>query len=521
MPAVSIFNVCHFGAIGDGLALDSPAINAAIEAATQADGGTVLLPAGTYLSFTLHLRSHVELHFAANAILLAATPSTDLGSYDPPEPNKWGDELQYQDFGHSHWRNSLIVGENLTDIAITGPGLIDGRGLLRHATYATADGDPVPNGTVASGTPVIRSSGHGDTVADTVGHGNKAIALRNCQRVILRDFSLHRGGHFALLATGVDDLTITGLTLDTNREGLDIDGCRRVHISHCVVNSPMDDAIVLKTSYALGELRSCEDILIEHCTVSGYDVGTVLDGSYGTTLTHAPDRDGPTGRIKIGTESNGDFRNITIRHCTFRRSRGLALETVDGATIENVSVSHLTLEDITNSAIFLRIGNRARGPVGTPIGALRNVTISDLTARQVDGRFPIVLSGLPDHPLENILLANITVETTGGITLAEVAAQADHLVNAFFLRSDEPGVTGPRGTTAADVPERPNAYPEPSMFGLLPASALFARHVRGLTLFQVRLTNSAPDERPPVVLDDVTDCRVIGGNLPLQVQGIL
>src|SRR5690606_13187382 len=140
-----------------------------------------------------------------------------------------------------------------------------------------------------------------------------------------------------------------------------------------------------------------------------------------------------TGRIKIGTESNGDFRRFVIRDCTFRRSRGLALETVDGATIETVLAEKLRLDEVTNSAVFLRIGNRARGPAGTPVGALRDVTIRDLTARNVDGRFPILLSGLAGHPLQAVVLENIHVEAAGGITLADVAAQSDHHVNAFFL----------------------------------------------------------------------------------------
>ncbi len=505
--------VTDHGAIGDGATLDSPAIQRAIDAAAAGGGGTVVFPAGTYLSFTLHLRSHVALHLEAGATLLAATPSPELGGYDLPEPNPWGDELQYQDFGHSHWTNSLIHGTDLVDIAITGPGLIDGRGLLRHATYTTAAGDPGPNGTAAPGTKITVSSGQGDTVADPLGHGNKAIGLRNCRGVRLTDFRLHRGGHFALLATGCEDLEISGLLIDTNRDGLDIDGCRHVRMTNNVVNAPLDDAIVLKTSFALGELRPCEDITIELCTVSGYDVGTVLDGTYGTSTTHAPDRDGPTGRIKIGTESNGDFRRITIRDCTFRRSRGLALETVDGATIEDVTADRLDLEDVTNSAIFLRLGHRARGPSGTPVGKLRNVTIRDLTARRVDGRFPLLLSGLPGHPLENITLENIRVCAQGGIALADVEAQSHEHVNAFFLRTDEPGVTGPRGIGIADVPERPAAYPEPSMFGLLPASALFARHVRGLSLHNVTVTQTTPDERPPVLLDDVSALTVEGGNL--------
>ncbi|MFT3829105.1 MAG: glycosyl hydrolase family 28-related protein [Opitutaceae bacterium] len=488
------FNVRAFGAKGDGVALDSPAFNAAIEAASAAGGGTVRVPAGTYLCFSIRLRSHLILQLEPGAVIRAATPRPGFGAYDDPEPNDWGDLHQYQDFGHSHWHNSLFWGEGLVDVSIVGPGLIDGtHGLVRHASYASSG----PNGTGAA-------HAAGDTLPpEVLGLGNKAIALMNCRGITLRDFALLNGGHFALLATGVDHLTCDNLRLDTNRDGFDIDGCRHVRISNCAVNTPYDDAIVLKTSYALGELRPCENITITNCTVSGYDIGSLLDSTFRRTVTHAPDRDGPTGRIKIGTESNGDFRNITISNCTFDRSRGLALESVDGAVIEDIVVTNLTLRDVSNSPIFLRLGNRARGPAGTRVGAIRRVKISHVTASGVDGRFPILLAGLPEHPLEHLTLSDIHVACRGGITLADVAAQSDTHVNAFFLRADEPGVTGPRDAFA--VPERPRAYPEPSMFGLLPASTVFARHVRHLTVRDLRYEFAAPDERPLVVLDDAED----------------
>ncbi|MBK8478184.1 MAG: right-handed parallel beta-helix repeat-containing protein [Opitutaceae bacterium] len=486
------FDVRSFGAKGDGLALDSPAINAAIEAAALAGGGTVRVPAGTYRCFSIHLRSHLTLRLEPGATLLAATPADGFGAYDPPEPNEWGDLHQYQDFGHSHWHNSLLWGENLENVSIVGPGLIDGtRGLVRHASYASTG----PNGTVAAGIAT------GAPPLEVLGLGNKAIALKNCRSVTLRDFALLNGGHFAVLASGVDHLAIHHLRIDTNRDGLDIDGCRHVRITDCSINTPNDDAIVLKTSYALGALRPCENITITGCTVSGYDIGSLLDATFRRTVTHAPDRDGPTGRIKIGTESNGDFRAIAVTNCTFDRSRGLALESVDGAVIEDVVISNLVLRDVSNSPIFLRLGNRARGPQGTPVGAIRRVKISHVTASATDGRFPILLVGLPGHPIEDVTLSDIHIASHGGITMADVAAQADQHVNAFFLREDEPGVTGARAPFA--VPERPAAYPEPSMFGLLPASAVYARHVEHLTVRDLRYTFTAPDERPLVVLNDV------------------
>lgn len=476
------YDVRTFGAAADGHTLDTSALNRAITATAEAGGGTVRFPAGTYLSHTIRLRSHVTLELGPGAILKAAPAPDAEGEpgYDLAEPNHWGTEHGYQDFGHSHFRNSLLWGEDLENVAIVGRGHIDGthlgKGLSKHSS-------------------------------ERPGTANKAIALKNCRGVLLRDFSLYRGGHFALLATGLDDLTIDNLRVDTNRDGLDIDGCRNVRISNCAINTPNDDAIVLKTSYALGELRPTENVTITNCLVCGFDLGTLLDGTYGRKTRHSPDRDGPTGRIKLGTESNGDFRNITIANCVFERSRGLAIESVDGATIENVVVTGLAMRDVTNSAIFLRLGNRARGPEGTPVGAIRGVSISHVVASGVDGRFPIQLQGLPGHPIEDVRLSDIRVHARGGISMEQVAAQPDELVNRFFLQAQEgeTGVTGPR--EPFEVPLRERAYPEPSMFGLLPARALYARHLHGLDLRDVVFTFAAPDARPAIVLEAVDACR--------------
>ena len=163
-------------------------------------------------------------------------------------------------------------------------------------------------------------------------------SLKLCRNVVIKDITLYMGGHFALLATGVDNLTIDNVKVDTNRDGFDIDLCRNVRISNCSVNSPQDDGIVLKSSYALGFARPTENVTITNCQLSGYDPGTFLDGTFKRTLERAPDRDGPTGRIKFGTESNGGFRNISISNCVFDRSRGIAIETVDGGPVEDVEI---------------------------------------------------------------------------------------------------------------------------------------------------------------------------------------
>ncbi|MBE2216052.1 MAG: glycoside hydrolase family 28 protein [Opitutaceae bacterium] len=482
MQPTGLFNVRDHGAVGDGLALDTDAINRAVAAAAEAGGGTVVFPAGTYLTFSIRLRSRVTLHLGAGATLLAADPAEHAGRYDAPEKP---DNDLYQDFGHSHFQNSLVWGIDLEDVGITGPGRIHGKGLTRRgpgAAWKKRAGEiPLSMVQETPGNRPVRT--REEQVAAMDGLGNKAIALKRCRNVVLRDFSVLMGGHFALLATGVDNLTIDHVTVDTNRDGFDIDGCRHVRISNCAVNSPNDDAIVLKSSFALGELRPTENVAIVNCSVSGFNAGSLLDGTRLRTQERAPDRDGVTGRIKIGTESNGAFRNITIANCTFERSRGLAFETVDGATIEDVTVTNLVMREITTAPIFLRLGDRARGPEGTPVGAIRRVIISMITVYDAESRFASILSGLPGHPIEEVTLSNIRIVHRGGGTAEDAARRPA---------------------------ENPDSYPEPSMFGTIPAHGLFVRHVRGLVVRHLDVTAMAPDARPAVVLDDVVGVRFDG-----------
>src|SRR6185437_10541361 len=309
-----------FGAKGDGGSNDTAAINAAIEAAASSAGGTVIFPAGIYACYSIHLKSNVALFLEQGATILAApTPYDGLatGGYDAAEPQ--GAWEPYQDYGHNHWHNSLIWGENIHDFGIFGPGLIWGKGLSRGHNEKV-----LPN-TAASGV------------------GNKAIALKNCRNVILSDFSILQGGWFGVLATGVDNFTIDNLKIDTNRDGIDIDCCRNVRVSNCSVNSPWDDAICPKSSFALGYARVTENVTIANCYVTGgYQVGSLLDGSFKRLAEGVEDHGWQrTGRIKCGTESNGGFKNIAVSNCIFEDCRGFALETVDGGIIEDVTLTGL------------------------------------------------------------------------------------------------------------------------------------------------------------------------------------
>jgi polygalacturonase len=445
-------DVKTFGAVGDGRHIDSPAINAAIQQAAAEGGGVVLFPAGTYLCYSIHLQSNITLRLEKGAVVKAA-PVTDSLGYDEAEPN----DSHYQDFGHSHWHNSLLWGDSLHHVTIEGDGLIDGSDVLSR-------GEP-------------RRGYTGPTVA------NKALALRDCHHVTIRGLNFLRCGHFALLLTGVDDLLIENVTCDTNRDGFDIDCCERVVVRNCRVNTVNDDAIVLKCSYALGRPKPTEHVLIEDCEVSGYDVGSLLDGSRTTQTEKAPDGDGPTGRIKLGTESNGGFRHITVRRCTFTHCRGLALETVDGAEMKDIRVSYLTMHDICNSPIYIRLGDRMRAPEGFHPSKVSDVRISHVRVIDADSRYACLIAGVEGHPVRKVRISNLYVQFRGGLTLKDVEEQRGR--NPFFIpEARQPGQVGEA------------RYPEPSAHGIQPAWGFSISHAEDILLKNVRLETIRPDERP-------------------------
>jgi hypothetical protein len=185
---------------------------------------------------------------------------------------------------------------------------------------------------------------------------------------------------------------------------------------------------------------------------------------------------------------------------TFDRSRGLALESVDGSHIEDVAVSNVTMRDVSNAPFFIRIGSRMRAPEGVAIGSIRRVNISNVVVYGADPRYASMIVGLPGHDVEDVKLSNIRILAKGGLSLDEAAKQPAGLVNSFFFR---PNGVPPR--EAMDVPEREKEYPEPSMFGILPAWGFFIRHAKGIELDGLDLSTMTPDQRPAFVVVDTRD----------------
>jgi len=522
--STATFDVRQFGATGDGKTVDTPAINKAIDAAAAAGGGVVVFPAGTYVCFSIHLKSNVHLHLEEGSTILAAdsplpgqTSGYNGGTYDAAEPKTDWDA--YQDYGHNHWHNSLIWGEDLHDLSITGTGLIFGKGLSFGAgpgrppqagqegtgpgPAGAGNGRPAgatgaaapPGGQAPNGAPMRFARGDYPMYqAEQPGVGNKAIALKNCRNVLFRDFSILKGGHFGFLLTGVDNVTIDNIRIDTDRDGIDIDCCQNVRVSNCTVNSPWDDGICPKSSYALGYNRPTRNVTITNCFVSGwYQLGSVLDGTW--KKFPADRRAFGTGRIKCGTESNGGFINITVSNCVFEGCLGYALESVDGALLEDITISNTTMRDLGCGPLFLRLGARLRGPKDTTrVGTLRRILISNLACYNAPARQASILSGIPGSPIEDVKLADIYVATLGGGT----ADQAQIV-----------------------PPEQENGYPEPGRFGPTPSSGFFLRHMRNLEMSHVEIANATPDARPAFSLYDVERADFFAVTAPRNAGGAI
>lgn len=354
------FDITAYGACSGGNPVaNTKAVNRAIEAASVS-GGCVVFPEGEYKVYTIRLKSNVNLYLEKGALIRAAR--TDIkdsyekqvgegGNYDEPEVNIY---TGLQDHGHSYFANSLIYGCDLENIMIYGEGVIDGSCYdeeTGYRQYVLQGGDPFDQS--------LRSKpGHAGEW-----FGNKTIALDKCRNIVMNGFSIVIGGHFAVIATGVVNMLIDHVCLDTTRDALDIDCCQDVTVRNSIFNSLTDDGVVMKASYGAGIFMPTRNVLIEDCTVSGYDAGSVYAKTYTRDKLIATDRCGPTGRVKFGTESTCGYDLVTIRRVHFERARGFAMEAVDGSDLSNVIFTDCTLNEVSSSPIFIKIGDRARFPV--------------------------------------------------------------------------------------------------------------------------------------------------------------
>ncbi|MFN0171260.1 MAG: glycoside hydrolase family 28 protein [Bryobacteraceae bacterium] len=413
----SAFNVRDFGATGDGRSNDAAAIQKAIDACAKAGGGVVLLPAGDFLSGTIVLRSNITLRISPGATL-------------------WGSK-RMEDYSPHH----LIYAKDVGNVAIDGGGRINGNG---DSFWRERSDHPYLLGLRPRPSP--------------------AIEIVDSRGVRIQDISLRNTPGWGIHPLRCDGVTIRGVSIVShlrgpNTDGIDVDGSRNVRIADCYIEGG-DDAIVIKTVARPGQpLRPSENITVTNCVMTS-----------------------TSNCFKIGTEGTAGFKNIAITNCVMFRLphafrapiSGIAIESVDGGTLDGLVASNLTMRDV-GTPIFVRLGNRGRGMTEPRPGILQNVSISNVVA--TGSLVTSSITGLPGHMVRRVSLENINISMKGGHGKME----------------------------SLEVPELPEKYPEAWMFGSLPAYGFYARHVEGLTLRNVQVRWEEADARPGMVFDDVKD----------------
>ena len=441
------FNILDFGAIADGKTLNTLAIQAAIDTSHKVGKSRVIVPEGRFLTGGLDLKSGVELHLAEGAVLLGSTLPAD-----------------YRIVERSYMR-AIVMASFQDNIAITGSGEIDGQG---RPTALHLDS--------------LFYAGQLDSARYNLVEMRPRFYMRpmlivfvGCNNVIISNIKLRNSASWVQHYDRCNNLSIDGIHVDSdaywNNDGIDISDSKNVRVTNCNINSS-DDGICLKSHY------------VDHFIDSVYIANCVIRSS--------------ASAIKFGTKSLGGFKNVHIENIqvydTYRSA--IAIETVDGGFLENVVVENIRALN-TGNAIFIKIGHR-EPELG--VGQLKNILLKNINVEVAFERpdyaydirgpalpffhniFPVSITGIPGHAIENIILENINIKYPG--------RGNNGLANRPLSRLD-------------DIPENESDYPEYSMFGELPAWGFYVRHVDGLIMKKINLSIEAPDYRPPMVFDDV------------------
>ena len=431
------FNIRDFGAQPDTTVLSTQAIQQAIDACSEAGGGRVVVPAGHYKTGTIVLRSHVHLYLELGATLYG---STQIEDYRPMKSD-------YVSLRTQTTTVQLIYADKVKDVCIDGYGTIDGRGRAFKKLSWNDEGITRPH----------------------------LIRFIQSEDITIRNITLKNSGCWMQHYLACDRLRIDGIKVfnrnNYNNDALDLDGCHEVIVTNMMSDSD-DDGITLKSTSP----RLCENIRIADCVVSSH-----------------------CNAVKLGTETNGGFRNINISGIVVKPSSdqqekffgqwigssAISLEIVDGGIMENVNVSDFTVEG-TEAPIFIRLGNRGRGYNTTPVdhvGRIDGVHLNNIQIRHA-GSMGCSITGLPDHPVENVLLSNISIHHKGGVGLADLPKIVEALKD-----------------------EKEKEYPESTMWGNLPAKGFFVRHARNIQFHNIEVQTEQPDARPDFVRVDTEDLR--------------
>jgi polygalacturonase len=458
-------SILDYGATPGGKTPNSKAIQRAIDDTFHAGGGRVTVPAGVFLTGRIELKSRVTLHLDEGSTLLGSTSMDDYSANS-------------ETFGHGGPNpRHLIFAMDADDATLSGTGRIDGQG---PAFWEPSGKAPLPEDqqwtAVASHDLVVKKGGQ---------RPSPLLLFVNCRRLTIQDVYIENAPGWTLNTANCDNVDIHGISIKNpvngpNTDGIDITGCQNVAISNCSIDTG-DDAICLKSENPYGpEPRLLKNIVVTDCHIS-----TCCNG------------------FKLGTESEGGFENITFSDSVVYNNEvpykervvaAVALEVVDGGWIDGLVVKNIQVQR-SRTPIFIRLGNRKRVH-DYPQHGLRNVNIENVQA--TEALLASSITGLPGTEVRDATLSHISVE------------------NVFRSRPEWVG---------RSVPEKETAYPEARMFGMLPASGLYVRHARGISLNDLAFTAPPGENRPTLIFDDVVGARLSGirsspiaGGMPILLQ---
>lgn len=422
-----VYDITDYGAVSDTTRLSTAAVQKAIDSCNAAGGGTVSVPAGNYKIGSIVLRSNVTLNLENGATLYG---STDIADYQPMTTD-------YVSLRTNVPTIQLIYADNASNVAITGLGTIDGRGKAFPKLTWNDEGITRPH----------------------------LLRLIRCNDVTVSGVTLKNSGCWMQHYLACDRVKIHGITVinrnNYNNDALDLDGCHNVTVSDMIADSD-DDGITLKSTSP----RLCEDITISNCVVSSH-----------------------CNAIKLGTETNGGFRNIIVRGVVVKPSAdqssryfglptghsAISLEIVDGGSMSNVDIADITITG-TESPIFIRLADRRRpyaenAPIDK-VGSISGIRLHDIL---IDGAGPTgcSITGIEGHPVTDVQISDVTIRHAGS-----------------------------QPVTAAPADEKIAEYPEATMWGILPAKGFWLNHTRNVTFRNVNVITDAPDERPLFVATD-------------------